>query len=88
MPRYIIARTTGTLTRQQLDAAGRKSNEAVAEMDDVVWIRSYVSDAAGKIYCEYEAPNEEAVLRHAELAGLPVDTISEVTLEISPSMFV
>lgn len=88
MPRYIIERTTGTLTREEVEAAGRKSNEVLAGMDDVVWIRSYVSDAAGKIYCEYEAPNEEAVLRHAELAGLPVDRISEVALEISPSMFV
>lgn len=88
MPRYIIERSTGKLTPEQLQAAGRKSNEVLSEMDDVVWIRSYVSDAAGKIYCEYEAPNEEAVLRHAELAGLPVDRISEVALEISPSMFV
>jgi hypothetical protein len=88
MPRYIIERTTGTLTREQVDAAAKKSNEVLAGMDGVVWIRSYVSDAAGKIYCEYEAPNEEAVLRHAELAGLPVDRISEVALEISPAMFV
>lgn len=88
MPRYIIERTTGTLTKEQLDAAGKRSNEVLEGMDDVVWIRSYVSDAAGKIYCEYEAPNEAAVLRHAELAGLPVDRISEVALEISPSMFV
>lgn len=88
MPRYIIERTTGSLTPEQLDAAGRKSNEVLSGMDDVVWIRSYISDVAGKIYCEYEAPNEEAVLRHAELAGLPVDSISEVSLEISPSMFV
>lgn len=88
MPRYIIERTTGTLTREELDAAGKKSNEVIAGMDGVVWIRSYISDAAGKIYCEYDAPNEEAVLRHAELAGLPVDSISEVALEISPRMFV
>ncbi len=88
MPRYIIERTTGTLTRKQVEAAGRKSNEVLSGMDDVVWIRSYVSDAAGKIYCEYDAPNEQAVLRHAELVGLPVDSISEVALEISPSMFV
>jgi len=88
MPRFIIERTTGTLTRDQVEAAGQKSAEVLAGMDDVVWIRSYISDAAGKIYCEYEAPNEEAVLRHAELAGLPVDRISEVALEISPSMFV
>lgn len=88
MPRYIIERETGSLTTEQIEAAGRKSNDVLSAMNDVVWIRSYVSDAAGKIYCEYEAPDEEAVRRHAELAGLPVDKISEVAMEISPSMFV
>jgi hypothetical protein len=88
MPRYIIERTTGALTRDQLDAAGKKSNEVLAQMPGVVWVRSYISDVEGKIYCEYDAPDEESVRRHAELAGLPVDKISLVALEISPSMFV
>ncbi|MGH7477192.1 MAG: DUF4242 domain-containing protein [Longimicrobiales bacterium] len=87
MPRYIIERTVGTLTREQLDAAGRKSVEALAGMPGVVWIRSYVSDAEGKIYCEYDAPSPAAVLEHARRAGLPADRISEVALEISPAMF-
>jgi hypothetical protein len=87
MPRYIIERTVGQLTREQLDAAGRKSNEAIAGMPGVVWIRSYVSDVDGKIYCEYDAPDEEAIREHARRAGLPVDSISEVALEISPAMF-
>jgi hypothetical protein len=87
MPRYIIERTVGKLTRDELDAAGRKSNEAIAGMPGVVWIRSYVSDVDGKIYCEYDAPDEEAIREHARRAGLPVDSISEVALEISPTMF-
>jgi hypothetical protein len=60
----------------------------IAGMPDVVWIKSYVSDVEGKIYCEYDAPNPAAILEHARRAGLPVDKISEVTLEISPAMFV
>jgi len=87
MPRYIIERTVGKLTHQELDAAGRKSVEVLQGMPGVVWIRSYVSDAEGKIYCEYDAPSEEAVLEHARRAGLPVDRIAEVSLEISPEMF-
>jgi hypothetical protein len=87
MPRYIIERTTGTVTRDELDAAGKKSNRVLAEMPGVVWIRSYVSDAEGKIYCEYDAPDEEAIREHARRAGLPVDRISAVALEISPAMF-
>lgn len=88
MPHYIIERNVGTLTHEQLQAAGRKSNSVLAEMSDVVWVRSYISDAEGKIYCEYIAPNSEAVLEHARRSGLPAHKISEVSLEISPSMFV
>jgi hypothetical protein len=87
MPRFIIERNVGQLTREQLDVAGRKSNEVIAGMEGVVWIRSYVSDAEGKIYCEYDAPDKEAVVEHARRAGLPADRISEVALEISPAMF-
>ena len=87
MPRYIIERTVGTLSPDALRAAGYRSNAAIAGMRDVVWIKSYVSDAEGKIYCEYDAPNAEAVLEHARRAGLPADRISEVSLEISPAMF-
>lgn len=87
MPRYIIERTVGRLTPEELDTAGRKSNEVLSTMSGVVWIRSYVSDVEGKIYCEYDAPDAEAIREHARRAGLPVDSISEVALEISPAMF-
>ncbi len=87
MPRYIITRSVPALTREALNVAGRRSNEVLAEMGNVTWIRSYVSDVDGKIYCEYDAPNPEAVREHARRAGLPADHISEVSLEISPAMF-
>jgi hypothetical protein len=87
MPRYIIERSVPGLTDEQLDAAARRSITAIGEMKGVRWIRSYVSAAEGKIYCEYDAPDPEAVREHARRAGLPVDRISEVSLEISPAMF-
>jgi hypothetical protein len=49
--------------------------------------RSFVSDAGGRIYCEYDAPDREAIIEHARRAGLPADRISEVALEINPAMF-
>ncbi len=88
MPRYIIERDVGELTREELEADARKSKEVVDGMPEVVWIRSYVSEAEGKIYCEYEAPNPEAILEAARRAGDRVDKISEVSLEINPNMFV
>lgn len=87
MPRYIIERAVASLTPEQLAAAGRKSNQVLAEMTGVVWVRSYVSEAEGKIYCEYEAPSPEAIREHARRAGLPADKISEISLEINPEMF-
>jgi hypothetical protein len=88
MPRYIIERAVPGLTSADLTAAARRSLAALAEMPDVKWIRSYVSDAEGKIYCEYDAPSVEAILEHARRAGLPVDRVSAVSMEISPTMFV
>jgi hypothetical protein len=87
MPRFLIERTVGTLTPEQIEAGSRRSIEVLGTMSGVAWIRSYYSDAEGKIYCEYEAPNVEAIREHARLAGLPVDRILEVSLELSPAMF-
>jgi hypothetical protein len=87
MPRYIIERTVPPLSREELEAGSRKAKEALAGLPGVVWIRSYISEAEGKIYCEYDAPDPEALREHARRAGLPVYKISEVALEISPDMF-
>ena len=88
MPRYLIERSVPGLSRDDLMAAGRRSAAALGGLPDVRWIRSYVSDAEGKIYCEYDAPSADAIREHARRAGLPVDRISEIALEINPSMFV
>jgi hypothetical protein len=87
MPRYIIERSVPGITNEQLEAAGRRSTAVLGDMKGVRWVRSYVSAAEGKIYCEYDAPDPEAVREHARRAGLPADRISEVSLEISPAMF-
>ena len=91
MPRYIIERSIPNLsdfTPEEKEAVSRKSIEVAASMPGVVWIKSYVSEVEGKIYCEYDAPNPEAILEHARQVGLPADKISEVAMEVSPEMFV
>ena len=87
MPRYLIERSVGTITRAELEATSRRSMAVIDDMPEIVWIRSYVSDTEGKIYCEYDAPSVEAVREHARRAGMPADRITEVALEISPAMF-
>lgn len=86
MPRYIIERNM-TATEEEFHAMGKVSVQVADSMEGVVWIRSYISEAEGKIYCEYEAPNPEAVYEHARRVGIPVDKISEVAMEVEPSMF-
>ena len=87
MPRYIIERNVGAVTRAGMDEASRNSKEVLARLPGVVWIRSYVSEKEGKIYCEFDAPGPEGILEHSRLSGQRADRISEIALEIDPTMF-
>jgi hypothetical protein len=86
MPKYLIHRTVGQLSEDELDGAGKRSNDALATMPEVRWIRSYYSAEEGKIYCEYEAPSLELLYEHARNAQLPIDGAS-VVRELAPAMF-
>lgn len=88
MPRYIIERDVGHLTRAEVEEGARRSKEVLATLPGVVWIRSYISEVEGKVYCEFDAPDPEAILEHARLSGQRVDRISEISLEIDPAIFV
>jgi len=87
MPRFIVERTVDNISMEMLEQATRRSREVLTDMSGVRWIRSFVSEAEGKIYCEYDAPSAELIREASRLAGLPVDRISEVSIEISPEMF-
>ena len=84
MPRYIIERSVPGLTREELMAAGRRSVAVLAEMPDVRWIRSYVSDAEGKIYCEYRRPEHRGDSRTCPARRAARRSHSEIALEINP----
>ena len=88
MPRYLIerARPTG-LSEEEKQAIPRRAIEVADSMPGVVWIRSYGSEAEGKIYCIYEAPNPEAILEHARRVGVSVLKIIPISGEADPSMF-
>ena len=87
MPRYIIERNVGDIDYDEFNEASRRSVEVLNTMEGIIWIKSYVSDAAGKVFCEYEAPSPEAIREHARRVGLPVDNICEIKMEINPDMF-
>jgi hypothetical protein len=80
MKLYAILRRSGWQSAADLEeAAGRSLRVGNEDMpEDIRWIRSYVLDeGAGTVgtVCIYEASSPEAIRRHADLAGLPVDEI-------------
>ncbi len=86
MKTYVIEREmpgAGKLTAAQLKAASQKSCGVLKDLGpSIEWDHSYVT--GNKIYCVYRAENEELVRQHAKAAGLPCNSIQEVTTVISP----
>jgi hypothetical protein len=80
MPRYVIERAfpgAGALTPRDLKAVALKSCDVLRDLGpSIQWVQSFVTD--DKIYCEYIAPDEATVRRHAELGGFPATSIAQV----------
>lgn len=87
MPRYIVTRTLPSLTQDQLNEIGRKVVSVCDEMPGVDWIRSHLTADGKHSFCEFEAPTSESCREHAKRAGLPVDDVVPLGMEIGPSMF-
>ncbi len=82
METYVILRRGGWRSPEELQRAAKRSTvEGERMADDVRWIRSYVLDESGGAVgtvCIYQASSPEAIRKHAEAAGLPVDEIVKV----------
>jgi hypothetical protein len=87
MKRFVIERDipqVGSLDREQLREAAKKSNGALRELGpDIQWIESFV--AGDKTFCIYLAKDEEMIRRHAEISGFPATKITEVRKMIDPT---
>ena len=87
MKKYVIERDlpgAGRLSTAELNAASKKSREALASMGtNVQWVQSYVTD--DKIYCVYLAENEADIRSHAKAGQFPVNRISRVKSMIDPT---
>ncbi|NQX38291.1 Protein of unknown function [Pedobacter steynii] len=86
MPKYVIEREipgAGKLTAEQLKVVSQTSCGVLSKMGpEIQWVHSYVTD--DKIYCIYNAPNEEMVLEHAKQGGFPANSINKVSAVIDP----
>lgn len=86
MPKYVIEREipgAGKLTAEQLKGISQTSCGVLSKMGpEIQWVQSYVT--TDKIYCIYNAPNEEMVREHAKQGGFPANSVSEVATIIDP----
>ena len=87
MTQYLIEREiagAGNMSPDALRDAYRHSNSVLAEMGpEIQWVHSYV--AGDKIYCVYDAPNEQLIREHAEKSGFPANRITPISAVIDPS---
>ena len=87
MPKFVIEREipgAGQLSADQLHAISQKSCGVLNGMGpQIQWIHSYVTD--DKIYCIYQAPNEEMVREHARQGGFPANSVARVRAIIDPA---
>jgi len=87
MPKYVIERElpgAGKLSPAELQGISQTSCGVLRELGpDIQWVHSYVT--ADKIYCIYNAPNEELIREHAQKGGFPANKISEVKSVIDPT---
>jgi hypothetical protein len=87
MPKYVIEREipgAGKLTAEQLKGISQTSCGVLNKMGpQIQWVHSYVTD--DKIYCLYNAPNEEMVREHAMQGGFPANSVSKVSTIIDPT---
>jgi hypothetical protein len=87
MPKFVIERQipgAGKFTEADLKAISQKSCGVLGSMGpQIQWIQSFVTD--DRVYCVYQAPNEEMVRKHAELGGFPANRIDRVRTVIDPA---
>lgn len=86
MPKFVIERDmpgVGGLSAEDLKGASQTSCSVLRELGpEINWVHSYVTD--DKIYCIYNAPDAAMIRAHAEQAGFPANSVSEVRSIIDP----
>lgn len=87
MPKYVVERTIPGVG--QTDPAGfQEISQASVKVlrdlgPDVQWVTSYVTD--DKIFCIYQATDEDIIREHARCGGFPVDALHRVSTVIDPA---
>jgi hypothetical protein len=82
--RYLVERTFPPGALKGLDAATKSKVNANNASVGVRWVQSYANADKTKTFCVYVGPNEAAIRKAAELNKLPVDSVTEVPVTLSP----
>ena len=87
MPKYVIERVVpgaSKMSPSDLKAMSQRSCNVLNQLGpQIQWVQSYVT--TDKIYCVYNAPNEEMVRRHAQEGGFPANSVARVATIIDPT---
>jgi len=87
MKTYVIEREipgAGKLTADDLKGISQTSCNVLDEMGpSIEWMHSYVTE--NKVYCVYRTTDKELLKQHAEKGGFPINSISELSAQISPA---
>jgi hypothetical protein len=65
------------------DSGGAKTCLTVVDTnggEGVTWVHSYVTEDKAKTFCIYDGPSPDAIRKVAGANGLPVDTITQVSV--------
>jgi hypothetical protein len=82
--RYLVERTFPAGALDGLNSSVKASVNATNAKYGVRWVTSYANSDKTKTYCIYEGPNELAIRSAATANKLPVDSITEVPVTLSP----
>lgn len=83
MPRYMIERTFSDGLHIPVTEEGAAACLGVVDKNadlGVTWVHSYVSEDKNKTFCIYDGPNPESIRKAAEKTGLPVNSITKVSV--------
>lgn len=83
MARYLVERTFPDGLHIPVDGEGAKVCLDVVDNNaevGVTWVHSYVSEDKAKTFCIYDGPSPEAIRRAASRNGLPIDSVTRVSV--------
>lgn len=85
--RYLIERDIPGASKapaEEFRLGAAKSNAVLRDLGpDIQWIHSYV--AGDKVYCVYQAANEDLIREHAAKSGFPAHKITPITAVLDPT---